>query len=297
MADLNAIAAFVAVADAGTFSGGAEIIGIPKGSISRKISILEESLGVRLFHRTTRKVTLTDIGRSFYERCKRGVDELSAATQLVDESTATPSGILRIAAPAAFGEGAFGDVVATYLARYPKTRVELLLSDEYVDLIEERIDLALRFGELQDSSLIARKLSSTHRILCASPKLLEVLGEPKKLEDLAEFPSIVHGATLGQTTWRMVNGKGTEFFARHKPRLAAQSISMASSAAALGIGVALLPERAAEEALQTGALTHILTGYTTPTQGLYAIYPSSKQLSLNVRTFMDLLSTSDLLAK
>ncbi|WP_054784094.1 LysR family transcriptional regulator [Pseudovibrio denitrificans] len=275
MADLNAIAAFVAVADAGTFSSGAAAIGIPKGSISRKISILEESLGVRLFHRTTRKVTLTDIGRSFYERCKRGVDELSAATQLIDESTATPSGILRVAAPAAFADGVFSDVIAMYLARYPKTRVELMLSDEFLDLIEERIDLAFRFGELQDSSLIARKLSTTHRILCASPKLLEALGEPKSLDDLVEYPSIVHGSTLSQSSWRLVDKKGREHIARHKPRLAAQSISMAASAATLGIGVALLPGKAVETALETGELQHILPNYATPTQAFTPSTPAA----------------------
>lgn len=290
MADLNAIAAFVAVADAGTFSGGAAAIGIPKGSISRKISLLEADLGVRLFHRTTRKVTLTDIGRSFYERCKRGVDELSEATQMVDESTATPSGILRIAAPAAFGDGVFSNAVAQFLSTHPKIRIELLLSDDYVDLIEERIDLALRFGELQDSSLIAKKLSSTCRILCASPDLLEQLGEPDNLEDLATWPSIIHGTMLSQSNWRLVDKDGKEHSARHMPRLAAQSISMAASAAISGVGVALLPEKAVENALATGKLRHILNDFTTPTQGLYVIYPSSKQLSLNVRSFMALLA-------
>jgi len=287
--DLNAVAAFVAVADAGTFSGGADAIGIPKGSISRKISQLEDTLGVRLFHRTTRKVTLTDVGKSYYRRCRRGIDELGAATSVVGERVATPSGTLRISAPAAFGGDVFAGLISTYLTTYPRTRIELLLSDAFVDLIQERIDLAFRFGELKDSSLIARKLSSTRRIVCASPDFLKKHGVPGRPDALSEFDCIVHSAALAGQIWRLIAQNGAEATVAVRPRLAVQSITMVVNAAIAGLGLALVPEGAVQKELLSGRLVHVLREHATQNQGLFAIYPSSKQLSVNVRSFMELV--------
>lgn len=295
MIDLNAVSAFVAVADAGTFSGGAEVLGIPKGSISRKVSGLETSLGVRLFHRTTRKVTLTDIGQTYYQHCRLGLDELSAANQLISESVATPKGILRIAAPAAFGGGVFTQWIATYMELYPETRVELLLSDAFVDLVENRIDLAFRFGQLNDSTLIARKLSSTRRIICANPAYLKEHGMPNDHMDLLRYDAIVHSASLTDDSWQLVNPEGNEVRAHIKPRLAGQSINMVRDAAVSGLGIALLPEQAIQTDLINGKLEQILDGYATPSQGLYAVYPSSRQLSINVKAFMELVNEKELM--
>ncbi len=295
MIDLNAVAAFVAVADAGTFSGGASIIGIPKGSISRKISQLEAALGVRLFNRTTRKVTLTDIGQSYYLHCRRGLDELGVANQLVSESVATPKGILRIAAPAAFGGGVFTQWVSKYMNTYPETSVELLFSDAYVDLVENRIDLAFRFGQLSDSSLIARKISSTRRILCASPNYLKEHGTPADHTVLLQYDAVVHSASLSDDSWVLIDPNGNEVRAAIQPRLAGQSMNMVRDATVSGIGIALLPEQAIQRDLADGKLQQILEGYATPSQGLYAVYPSSRQLSINVQTFMELVNEKELM--
>ena len=292
MVDLNAVAAFVAVADAGTFSGGAAAIGIPKGSISRKISQLESTLGIRLFHRTTRKVTLTDVGKSYYRHCRRGIDELEAANLEVDERAVTPSGTLRISAPAAFGGGAFAEWIATYLAAYPKAKIELMLSDAYVDLIEDRIDLAFRFGEMKDSSLVARKLSSTRRIVCASPTFVKQNGPLTDPRVLSGLDCVEHNDSLVGRNWQLVGPDGSEFSVRVQPRLAVQSITMVVSAAISGLGIALVPEGAVQKDLASGALVHLLKGYATASQGLFAIYPSSKQLSVNVRAFMDLVDVA-----
>lgn len=295
MIDFNAIAAFVAVADAGTFSGGAREIGIPKGSISRRISRLEKELGVRLFHRTTRKVTLTDIGQAYYLRCRHGFDELAAANQLVSETVARPKGVLRIAAPAAFGRGVFADWVNTYLKLYRDTKVELLLGDDFVDLIEQRVDLAFRFGQLQDSSLIARKLATTRRILCASPEYLVSRGEPAIAEELAQHDAIVHSATLANDAWRLVDENGVEARAPITPRLSGQSLDIVLNAALAGLGIALVPEAPVQGHLANGRLKRVLERYATPSQGLFAVYSSSRQLSINVRSFLALVDEGSLL--
>ncbi len=295
MVDLNAVAAFVAVADAGTFSGGADRLGIPKGSISRKVSGLEDALGVRLFHRTTRKVTLTDIGQSYYLHCRRGLDELGAANQLVNESVAMPKGSLRIAAPAAFGSGVFTQWIATYLESYPETCIELLFSDAYVDLIESRIDLAFRFGQLSDSSLIARKISSTRRIICASPIYLKKHGTPADHTELVQYDAIVHSASLSNDSWVLLDPNGREVRATVHPRLAGQSINMVRDATVSGLGIALMPEQAIQKDLTEGKLVQILKEYATPSQGLFAVFPSSRQLSINVKAFLDLVNEEELL--
>lgn len=295
MIDLNAVSAFVAVADAGTFSGGADVLGIPKGSISRKVSGLETSLGVRLFHRTTRKVTLTDIGLTYYQHCKRGLDELSAANQLISESVAIPKGILRIAAPAAFGGGVFTQWIATYMELYPDTRVELLLSDAFVDLVENRIDLAFRFGQLSDSSLIARKLASNRLIVCASPAFLKKHGKSTDHMDLLQYDAIVHSASLTDDTWQLRDPDGNEVRAHIKPRLAVLSMNMIREAAVSGLGIALMPEQAIQRDLADGKLEQILKGYATPSQNLFAVYPSSRELSINVKAFMKLVNEKGLM--
>ncbi|MEP4038518.1 LysR substrate-binding domain-containing protein [Pseudophaeobacter sp.] len=292
--DLNAVAAFVAVANEGTFSGGARAIGIPKGSISRKISGLEETLGVRLFHRTTRKVTLTQIGQRYYQKCRRAMDELDAAHQLIDDTAAAPKGVLRISAPAAFGEGVFAKWVATFLETYPETRVETLLSDNFLDLIEHRIDIAFRFGELQDSTLIARKLTTIRHILCASPAYLEKHGTPEGIEQLRQHVSIVHSASLGDNSWSLIGPDGQECTAFTIPRLAGRSMELVRNAALSGLGIALLPENLAKNALELGRLVRVLPGVTTPEQGFYALYPSSRQLSTNVKAFLEIVDVKEL---
>ena len=291
MTDLNAVAMFVGIVEAGSFTGGARVLGLPKGSVSRKISGLEAALGVRLLNRTTRKLSLTDIGRAYYQQCRKGLDELEAAEGLVDKTTAAPRGVLRISAPAEFGAGGLGQWVEVYLKRYEQAKVELVLSDHYVDLIEERIDLAFRSGQLQDSSFVATKLAHSGRIVCASPGYLKRCGAPLGPSDMQNHSAVVYGGSAEGALWRLRGPEG-EVAVAVNARVAADSMSFATHAAISGLGLALLPEPIAESEIKAGRLKRVLADYATEGQGLYAIYPSRRQLSANARAFLDIVHAS-----
>ncbi|MEM7024214.1 MAG: LysR family transcriptional regulator [Pseudomonadota bacterium] len=288
MIDLNAVAVFIAVVEAGSLTGGARALGLPKGSVSRKVSGLEAALGARLLHRTTRKLSLTAVGRSYYERCKRGLSEIDAANQSLDESRNAPRGVLRISAPIDFGGGGLGDWVPEFLKRYDQTRVELVLSDRYVDLIEQRIDLAFRTGALQDSSFVSRRLGATRRVICASPTYLRQRGEPRTLNDLREHHAVVYGSAVGETVWRLSGPQG-ELAVAVDALVAVDSMSFVLQAVLSGLGLALLPEAVARTAVDAGRLRRILEDYATASHGVFAVYPSHRQLSPNVRAFLDLV--------
>jgi len=287
MIDLNALAVFVKVVEAGSFTGGAKVLGLPKGSVSRKISGLEDALGVRLLHRTTRKLSLSAEGRTYYNECRKGLMTIETANQFIDETRSIPTGTLRISAPVDFGGGILGDWVETYLRRYDQIRIELVLDDHYVDLIAERIDLAFRTGKMEDSSFIARKLRPIRHVLCASPIYLEARGSPETLDELKNHDAIVHGTSVEDAVWRLSGPEG-ERSVPLKARVAGDGMSFIRRAALSGLGVALLPEAFAAPEFEAGRLTPILKDYATAGLGLYAIYPSSRHLSTSVRAFLDL---------
>lgn len=288
MIDLNALAAFVSVVDAGSFTAGAQASGLPKGSVSRKISSLEAELGVRLLHRTTRKLSLTEIGRTYYSLCRSGLSEIELANRLVNQSQSVPGGVLRISAPADSGISKLGEWVAAYLQKYEDTKVELVLSDQYVDMIEQRIDLAIRSGRLRDSSFVARKLAATHRILCASPEYLADRGIPSLLADLEHHDCIIHGHSVTGATW-ILEGPEGEISVPVPGRIAGHSMGLVLDLACAGLGIALVPHSVAAGEIAANRLVHVLTSHGGPEQGLYAIYPSQRQMSVNVRAFLDLV--------
>lgn len=288
MIDLNALAIFAGVVEAGSFTGGAKALGLPKGSVSRKISGLEAALGVRLLHRTTRKLSLTEVGRAYYAHCRKGLAELDAAHLLVDETRSVPTGTLRISAPADFGGGGLGEWVEAFLKRYDRTRVELVLSDRYVDLIEQRIDLAFRTGDLSDSSFIARRLGPARRVLCASPDYLDRRGQPEALDDLRGHDAVIYGPSVDGVVWRL-RGPNGEATVPVTGRLASDSMTFVLRATLSGQGIALLPEAFARGEFESGRLKPVLERYATAGQGLFAIYPSGRHLSANVRAFLDLV--------
>lgn len=288
MVDLNSLAVFASVVDAGSFTGGAKALGLPKGSVSRKISRLETSLGVRLLNRTTRKLSLTDVGRAYYEQCRNGLAELDAASQLVRDTQSTPMGVIRISAPADSGRGGMGNWIEEYLRRYERTKIELVLTDEFVDLVEQRIDLAFRSGPLMDSSLVARKLAPSYRLLCASPEYLNRRGQPASLDDLREHDCIVHGDSVTGANWHLRGPEG-DVGVGVKARIAAGNIGFVQRCALSGLGIALIPEAVVRDDIRARRLINVLDGYSSPSVGLYAIYPSNRHLSVNVRAFLDLV--------
>lgn len=287
MMDLNGIAIFVAVVEAGSFTGGAKTLQIPKGSISRKISRLEKDLGVRLLNRTTRSVTLTEVGRVYYEQCRNGLSTLEYATQRLDDIRSEPSGTLRISAPLDFGPDRFGEIVDAYLKKYDKVNIELILTDHFLDLVEHRIDLAIRIGTLEDSSLVARKLGAGRAILCASPTYLKQHGTPTLLQDLRFHDCIVHGRSAENAVWHLKGVDGVETV-RMKCRVAGCNMSHALKLIINGHGIGFLPETVVKPEIKLGRLVQVLDQYMGAEFGLYAVYPSNRQISQSVRAFLDL---------
>jgi DNA-binding transcriptional LysR family regulator len=278
MLDLNDIVVFARVVEAGSFTAAARLLGMPKTTVSRRIAALEREVGVRLVQRTTRSLNMTDAGRLYYERSSQALRTIEDANLRLAEARAEPSGTIRISAPVGFGGHFLISAVFDFLAAYPKTKVELHLTDDTLNLVGNRIDLAFRTGILPDSTLIARKLGSTHRILCASPDYLARRGVPVASADLARHHCVIAGPSTGSAHWVLDGPRGQETVA----------VSGRFAAAIAGYGIAQLPYQAAEASVRDGRLRRVLDDYTTPVGGLYAVYPSSRHVSPLVKAFIEL---------
>jgi DNA-binding transcriptional LysR family regulator len=286
MFDLNDIVVFARVIEAGSFTAAARLLGMPKTTVSRRIAALEREVGVRLIQRTTRSLNMTDAGRLYYEQTSQALRTVEDANLRLAEARAEPSGTIRISAPVGFGSFLSG-TVSGFLAMYPKTAVELRLTDDRLNLVENGIDLAFRTGILPDSTLIARKLGSTHRILCASPDYLARRGVPEAPADLAFHHCVIAGPSTANAHW-VLEGPHGEESVMVSGRFAANEMQAVFAAAIAGYGIAQLPDRMAEASIADGRLRRVLDDYTTPAGGLYAVYPSSQHLSPLVKAFMEL---------
>ena len=286
MLDLNDIAVFARVVEAGSFTAAARLLGMPKTTVSRRIAALEREVGVRLVQRTTRSLAMTDAGRLYYEQSSQALRTIEDANLRLAEATAEPSGTIRVSAPSGFAVNFLTGAAFDFLAAYPKTKVELQLTDETLNLVGNRIDLAFRGGVLPDSTLVARKLGSAHRILCASPDYLARHGVPAALADLARHHCVISGPSTSSAHWVLDGPRGQETVAV-SGRFAANEMQAVFAAAIAGYGVAQLPHRVAEAPIRDGRLRRVLGDYTTPVGGLYAVYPSSRHLSPLVKAFIE----------
>ena len=285
--DLNQVAVFTKVVEVGSFVGAAKQLELPKGTVSRKVAALEQSLGVRLLHRTTRKLRLTEVGRAYYDQCQQGLAEIDQANRLVTDSATLPRGVLRISAPLGFESGFFNDWVREFLTTYPQVKMELILKDEFGDPIEEGVDLAFRPGKPKNTSLIVRKLGNTRLILCASPRYLANSGEPKNLIDLRGHHCVIFGSSVENCTWQLQGKVGGKKVVNVKGPIAVNTIYFARQATLSGLGIALLPLRAVAEDLKAGRLKIVLPSYSAITDGIYVTYPSRQHLPAKVRAFLD----------
>jgi DNA-binding transcriptional LysR family regulator len=287
MLDLNDIVVFASVVEAGSFTAAARLLAMPKTTVSRRIAALEREVGVRLLQRTTRSLNLTDAGRLYYEQSSQGLRTIEEANLRLAEARAEPSGTIRISAPVGFGGHFLIRAVVDFLAIYPKTNVELRLTDDRLNLVEDGIDLAFRTGILQDSTLIARKLGSTHRLLGATPDYLARHGMPETPADLAHHHCVIAGPSASGAHWMLdgPNGQETVVVAG---RFAANEMQAVVAAALAGFGIAQLPQAIAEGLINEGRLQRVLEAYTTPAGGLHVLYPSSRHLSPLVKAFIEL---------
>ena len=284
--DLNDIVVFARVVEAGSFTAAARLLGMPKTTVSRRIAALEHAVGVRLVQRTTRSLSITDAGRLYYEQSSQALRTIEDANLRLAEVRAEPSGTIRVSAPVGFAGHFLARAIFDFLAAYPKTRVELLLTDDTLNLVEHRIDLAFRTGILPDSALIARKLGSTHRVLCASPDYLARYGVPATSADLARHHCVIAGPSIGSAHW-VLNGPHGQETVAVSGRFAANEMQAVIAAAIAGYGIAQLPYQAAEAFFRDDRLHRVLGNYTTPVGGLYAVYPSSQHVSPLVKAFIE----------
>lgn len=272
---------FAAVVREGGFTRAAERMGLTKQTVSERIAKLEGQLGVRLLERTTRRLRPTDAGAGYYERCAAIAMQVEEANADVRRSQVEPMGLLRVSAPVPYGRRFLAPVVATYLERHPKARIEVVLAARAVDLIEEGFDLAIRIGHLEDSTVAARKLGEAHVYYVASPKLLASRGTPE-VKALGSFPCV---GVSSSETWLVTGLK-----VRVAPVLVVNDLDAACEAAIAGVGVAMLPALVCRDAIQRGRL-RVLFGPNPAFQPpVHAVFPSRQHLPTKVRIFVEMLA-------
>ncbi|STU51801.1 transcriptional regulator [Klebsiella pneumoniae] len=289
---LLSMAVFVSAVEEGSLVSAARRFGLSPSMAGKHVSAIEEQLKVRLLQRSTRKLTLTDVGRSYYTRCKRLLEEYEDANREAQDAQQSVHGILRVAAPTTFGALHLGRVVSNYLAEYPDVSIETTLSDRYVDLLADGIDVAIRIGRLQDSDLVARRLASCRMMFCAAPSFLARHGEPKTIEQLRQAPRLAFSQAVSAGDWSVTDANGQTYHIDGEIRLAANNMQMLLAAALTGAGVVYGPSFVFEQSIASAALRVLLPDHKTKDLAIHAIYPSKRHVSLKVRRFIEHLSMS-----
>ena len=286
--DLCVLRTFVTVVEVGGFSRAASVLESTTAAVSRRVASLEKRLGARLLNRTTRTMSLTEAGERYYHdlvEILRALDEAEA--RATGEAT-EPGGTLRITAPVSFGTIRLSPVLADFMAQYPLLRVVLILDDSYRDLVSEGLDLAVRIGELKDSSLVARRLANVHRYLCASPDYLLQQGEPLHPQELTKHACLHYNNLVLREEWNLMGPNGPEVVSVSGP-LSANNGDVLREAAIRGQGITVLPDFLVEKQLASGSLVRILKEYEPPDYGLYAVWPTGGFMPTKTRLLVDFL--------
>jgi DNA-binding transcriptional LysR family regulator len=285
---LDEINAFIAVADARSFTQGARRLEVSSAQVSKLVARLENRLGARLLNRTTRDVSLTDTGRAFLERARQIVDDFQSLESSVREQGG-PRGLLRISAPITFGTAELTPALLDFAAAYPDVSLDVSSTDRMVNLVEEGFDVAVRVGQLDDSSLVARKLAAVRVVACAAPDYLARAGTPATLDELATHAAIIDTNVADPALWRFgVNGVPRDV--RVHGRLRFSGAQACVAAARAGFGVTRTPAFAAAEDLRAGRLTALLCDFEPELIHVHAVYPHARHLAPKVRAFVDFLA-------
>jgi DNA-binding transcriptional LysR family regulator len=280
--------AYVAVVDYKGFGNAAEKLGIAKSMVSRRVSELERRLGVQLLQRTTRRQSVTDVGHEFYGRAAQLISDMRDAEQSVAHGQTAISGRIRLALPLGFGVSQLAQPISEFLDRHPDIRIEVDLNDRRQDLIEENIDLAIRVGELEDSTLIARKLAKVHFAVCASPEYLRQHGEPRHPAEIAEHEVLVYSNVAVGRQW-FYQRDGKQVSPRMSYRLSANNGEFLAAVASFGQALVTGPVAFLQSYIDSGALIPILTEFARPEVGMYAVYPPGRLVAGRVRVLSDAL--------
>jgi len=287
--DLNDLYLFALVVNRGSFTAAGQAAGLTTSRISRRIADLEERLGVRLLHRTTRKLALTAIGEMYYQHCQAMVSEAEAAAEAVERIQANPRGRVRVTCPVLTAQAVLGPIIIDFMQRYPEVLISLTATDRLVDLIDEGFDAAIRFraSPLEDSSLVARSLGESRSYLVASPGFLDRHGRPAQPADLSRLPSLGKSRHDAAYTWHLTNAHVHTNIVPYQPLLDSDDWLVIKQAALAGLGVAALPDESCQEDISAGKLEIVLPEWRLPSANLHIIYTSRRGLIPAVRAFID----------
>ncbi|NLR98206.1 LysR family transcriptional regulator [Rhizobium sp. P38BS-XIX] len=288
MTDLNDIAIFVKVAQFESFSRAAHALGMPVSTVSRRVTALEEQLGVTLLQRTTRKLSLTAQGRAYFNQCSEPLSQLDDAERVLVNAQRKPEGLLRITVPVVLGQEPFYDFVSAFLKSHPLIKIDLFITNVFLDLIAENIDLAIRFGELQDSSIIAQRLGKSVRYVVATPSYLEGRRPPANPEDLSEHDCILLNGRNNEAEWHLVNGQKSAKIQVSGP-ISSRDFQSVSAFTYKGHGIGFFPSNYCDDQIERGELVRLLPEWASPEIFVHAVYQTRRFVPLKLQLFLDAL--------
>ncbi len=291
--ELKRIGVFTRVVEAKSFSEAARQLGVAKSAVSKQVSLLEKEVGVRLLNRSTRSISLTEAGEIFYRHCSDIVTRTHVALDELRQYQNQPTGTLRVSSPISFGTVHLVPVIKELRSLYPHLKIELLLEDRIINMVDEGVDLAIRIGWMQDSSLVAKKLCESPMVVFASPEYLAKHSAPKHPEDLVDHQWISLSLLKAPLRWnfkKQGNKSGKTHTVQMNSPIKSNSIDAVASLALAGQGISALANYTVQSHLQSGALTQLLANYELKPVGIYAVYPHREHMPPKVRAFMDFLS-------
>ena len=288
--DLNEVAVFIKVIQSGSFSKAAKQLAMPNSTVSAKVSSLEKRLGLTLIQRTTRKLNVTPAGEAYFTRCLQGLEEIRAAEDEITAGQDQPKGLLRITAPADLGIALLPDLAVKFTKKYPLARLEMILTDRRVDLVAEGVDLAIRAGELKDSSLMAKKLGAVYFAPFASPAYLKAHGTPKTPSELKSH-TCLQFAPFSGAPWKLAGPKGSVSIAI-QPQMIANDLNVVKTLTLSGAGISLMPTFQCYPEVNNGKLMRILDDWRTPLSSVHFVYPAQKFVPLKLSAFMEMATDS-----
>ncbi|WP_322026333.1 LysR substrate-binding domain-containing protein [Burkholderia sp. BCC1977] len=290
--DLNDLYYFVQVVDYGGFAAAGRVLQLPKSRLSRRIAVLEQRLGVKLIHRSTRSFSTTEYGQAYYARCKTMLAEVEAAQALIESVNVQPRGTVRLSCPIVLLHTHVGAAIIAFAARYPEIKIELVGMNRRTDVIRERLDIALYSSAepFDTQDLVVRVLGHAAQCLVASPALCERLGRPLKPTDLRSWPSLGSGLPARGHVWSLTDPSGTQISVHYDPRFVTTDLLTLRKAAVAGLGVAQLPMMMVRDQLDDGALLRILPHWSPRRDAIHAVFSTRKGMPTAVRLLLDFLA-------
>lgn len=289
---ITSLSVFVAAVEEGSFAAAAKRYGMSAAMAGKHVSAIEAELDVRLLQRSTRRLSLTDAGQRYFERCKHILDAFDEANREATNTQTTPRGLLRVATPVTFGAMYLGEIFGRYLHDHPYVNVEVLLEDRYVDLLDARVDVAIRIGRLEEPGLVTRKLASCGMVICASPAFLAEHGIPQTPDDLLKFPRLSFSEAVSTGNWTVFDADNHAHIIEGPCRMVANNMQILLSVTLTGAGIAYGPAFVFASHIRQGELVKLLPDYHTQDLLIQAVYPGALRIPMKVRGFVDYLANS-----